>query len=239
MRRLGRLFRVIQEEHVMNVPFTAEQFFDILRIYNVGVYPMQWVLLGLAIVAFGLQLMRSEVRHRMISSILAFYWVWMAVAYHLKYFVYINPAAKVFGALFLIEAVLLIWKGVIAGRLRFGYPGGARFYAGIILILYALAVYPLLGKLFGHEFPSSPTFGLPCPTTIFTIGIFCLTVESLSRLVLIVPIIWSAIGSIAAFRFGVFEDLGLLAAGIIAVLLLCVPLKRKHSSRVGSEIPGR
>ena len=217
----------------MNVPFTTEEFFEILKTYNIGVYPMQWVLLGLALVALGLQLARNGWKDRSISLILAFFWAWMAIAYHLKYFVYINPAARIFGALFLIEAALLLWKGVTGGKLRFGYPGGARFYTSMILILYALVVYPFLGRLFGHEFPASPTFGLPCPTTIFTVGILFLLRKPFPRLVLIVPIIWSAIGSMAAFRFGVYEDLGLLAAGIAAVVLLLVP--QKHEDVVGIE----
>ena len=212
----------------MQTPFAVEEFLEIFRMYNLGVYPMQWVLLGLAVVVIGLQLARGGARSRLTALILSFLWAWMAVAYHLKYFMIINPAAKVFAALFLIQAALLLWKGVARGELRFGYPGGARFYTGILLILYALVVYPLLGGLFGREFPASPTFGLPCPTTIFTIGVFHLLLAPFPRLVLIVPVIWSAIGSTAAFRFGVYEDLGLLAAGVAAAVLLVVPQRRSR-----------
>ncbi len=215
----------------MQTPFTVQEFFDVLKMYNLDVYPMQWVLLGLAIVTLGLQLVRGESRHRLSSLILAFFWGWMAVAYHIKYFMMINPAAKLFAALFVIEAVLLLWMGVIRGRMRFGYPGGPRFYTGMILILYALVVYPLLGGSFGHEFPASPTFGLPCPTTIFTVGVFFLLLTPFPRMVLIVPLLWSAIGSTAAFRFGVREDLGLLAAGLALIALLFVPQRRSSFRR--------
>lgn len=210
----------------MQTPFTVMDFFEILREYNLGVYPMHWVLLGLAVVVVGLQLTRGGARHRLSVLILGFFWVWMALVFHLKYFTIINPAAKLFAALFIVQAVLLVWKGVVRKELRFGYPGGPRFYAGMILILYALAAYPLLGRFFGHQFPASPTFGLPCPTTIFTVGIFYLLLVPFPRLVLIVPIIWSAIGSAAVFQYAVYEDLGLLAAGVAAIVLLFVPQKR-------------
>ncbi|WP_414541485.1 DUF6064 family protein [Nostoc sp. CCY0012] len=30
-------------------------------------------------------------------------------------------------------------------------------------------MYPLIGYALGRIFPTSPTFGVPCPTTIFTV----------------------------------------------------------------------
>ena len=35
----------------------------------------------------------------------------------------------------------------------------------------ALVAYPVLSAMLGREFPEMPTFGLPCPTTIFTLGL--------------------------------------------------------------------
>jgi len=43
---------------------------------------------------------------RAIGWLLAAFWAWMAVAYHFAYFTRINPAAWLFGALFLVEAAL-------------------------------------------------------------------------------------------------------------------------------------
>jgi hypothetical protein len=68
-----------------------------------------------------------------------------------------------------------------------------------------------------------PTFGLPCPTTIFTIGTLCLLRTPFPRHVLGAPFLWAAIGSQAAFLLGVYQDLGLLAAGLIGAGLLLKP----------------
>lgn len=70
-------------------------------------------------------------------------------------------------------------------------------------LLDAMVVYPLLGALFGHAYMESPTFGLPCPTTIFTFGLLMFLVEPFPRLIFAVPILWAAVGSLAAFRLGV------------------------------------
>jgi len=40
------------------------------------------------------------------------------------------------------------------------------------------------------------------------------------RLVFLVPVLWAAVGSVAAFSLGVVEDFGLLAAGIVALAAL-------------------
>jgi hypothetical protein len=93
---------------------------------------------------------------------------------------------------------------------------GGRAYA---LIVYALAVYPALGEAFGAGYPAAPTFGLPCPTTIFTIGVLLLAKTDV-RAILVVPILWAAVGSVAAFTLGVYQDLGLLVAGVVALPVL-------------------
>jgi hypothetical protein len=88
--------------------------------------------------------------------------------------------------------------------------------------VFALVLYPIIGYSVGHRYPNAPTFGLPCPTTIFTLGLLLFSVEPVSRRVFVVPLLWAAVGSLAAFQLGVAEDLGLLAAGIatVAVMLL-------------------
>ena len=86
-------------------------------------------------------------------------------------------------------------------------------WVGLALIVYAMVAYPLLGMAFGHGYPQAPMFGLvPCPTTIFTFGMLLLAARP-KRLLLWLPLVWSAIGFFAAVKFGICEDVGLLVAG--------------------------
>jgi hypothetical protein len=62
--------------------------------------------------------------------------------------------------------------------------------------------------------------GVPCATTIFTLGLLAWAQPGRSRYLLVLPILWAAIGGTAAFTLGVTQDLGLLAAGLLALLLL-------------------
>lgn len=73
----------------------------------------------------------------------------------------------------------------------------------VCLWSFALAVYPAIGEPIGHTYPASPTFGLPCPTTLFTFGILLMAAQGLPRAVIIAPLVWAIIGSAAAFALGV------------------------------------
>jgi hypothetical protein len=91
-----------------------------------------------------------------------------------------------------------------------------RRFAGLGIILYALAVYPALGHFLGHRYPSAPTFGAPCPVTLFTLGFLLLAECRHTKRLMAIPMLWAALGSIAAFQFGMKEDIGLLVATVLA-----------------------
>ena len=213
----------------MRLPFTVEQFFDVFRAYNAAVWPAQPVLLALGVLLAVVVLWRPEASSRPISAVLGFLWAWMGVAYHLMFFAAINPVARVFGALFLLQAALFLALGAAQHRLVFAHVSPVRAAAGSALVAYALVGYPALGWLAGHRYPGMPTFGVPCPTTILTLGLFLFVRPPFPPSIAVIPLLWSAVGSTAAFALGVPQDLGLLAAGIVA-LAACLPPRRRPSA---------
>jgi hypothetical protein len=206
----------------MNMPFTTEQFFNVFVQYNTSVWPAQIVLVILPLIA--IYLAAKGKSPAAVTVILAVLWLWMGIVYHILFFSSINPAAKVFGALFVLQGMLFIYAGVIRQSVTFKYQPGALSLTGIILMLYALIIYPLLGYALGHGYPAQPTFGLPCPTTIFTFGIL-LWSKQLPKYLLIIPAVWTVIGFFAAVNFGVWEDTGLLVSGITGTVLLMIRKK--------------
>jgi hypothetical protein len=198
----------------MSLPFTTEQFWQVMRSYNEGVWPAQLALNALAVALVALLATPLPSRHRWIAAGLAFLFAWTGIAYHWRYFYDVNAAAAVFGLLFLAAGALIGWHGVIGQRLHFEPWRGARGLAGMLLIVYALVVYPALGLAFGHGYPAMPTFGAPCPTILFAIGMLALLRAPYPRQVFVLPIVWALIGTSAAHSFGVYEDYGLAIAAL-------------------------
>jgi Family of unknown function (DUF6064) len=204
----------------MKPPFTLEQFLAVFTRYNEGVFPMQILFYLIGIIAIYLTLKSNAYSNKIISSILAFLWLWMGVVYHLIYFTEINKLAYLFGAFFIVQSILFVILGAFQSKLSFQFHADKFGITGMSLVVFALIIYPILGYFLGHIYPSSPTFGLPCPTTIFTFGVLLLNEKKCPILILIIPFMWSIIGFMAAFQFGILEDTGLIVASLMATSLL-------------------
>ncbi len=214
----------------MQIPFTAEQFFGVFRLYNNTVWPAQVLLLALAVLAIIFIALRRSWSGVAVSAILALLWIWLGATYHLAFFARINPVAYGFGALSIVGGLLFAWHGVLRRHFEFAFARSLRTGLGVALLAFALLLYPVWATLAGHGYPELPTFGLPCPTTIFTIGLLALASGPSLRAVLTVPILWSLVGSQAAFLLDVAPDFGLLAAGVAAIGLFVWPARTQETT---------
>jgi hypothetical protein len=205
---------------LMTFPFTQEQFLTIFTQYNLAVFPLQIVFIILGIIALWFIVKKSPMSDRIILLILIFFWFWMGIVYHILFFSSINPLAFAFGVLFIIEACLLIYLGIIKKQVEFSLTMDRYTLIGLIFILYAMIIYPVIGTVAGHGYPRLPTFGLPCPTTIFTFGLFLMSDKKFPLLLLVIPLIWSVIGFFAALALGITEDYMLLLAGVVGTVLI-------------------
>jgi hypothetical protein len=217
----------------MNLPFSTEQFLEVLRRYNLAVWPTQVGAYVLGAAALLMVFWRIRQSDRIISGILAFLWIFMGGVYHLGYFTAINNAAWLFGAAFLVQAALFIYGGVYRGSLSFGFKPGWYSFTGLLFILFAAVVYPIIGHSLGHGWPHSPSFGItPCPGTIFTFGVLLLATRRVPKYLLVLPLLWSLVGFNAAIFMGITEDVGLLVAGVAGTLLL---IARDRRTKKGTE----
>jgi hypothetical protein len=98
--------------------------------------------------------------------------------------------------------------------LNFFTAGGWRKRTGLALIGYAF-VYPILNVTFGHEYPGTPTFGVPCPTAILTLGLLLTVRAGAGRWLAIVPMLWGFVAGFAALLFNVWPDYPLVLASIV------------------------
>jgi hypothetical protein len=202
------------------IPFTIDQFFEVFERYNVAVWPAQLFLYALGILAIFLALQRKADFSKSVSLILALIWIWMGLVYHLSFFSAISKAALIFATFFVLQGVLFFIAGVWKNNLKFRFRPDLFGITGSAFFIYALVIYPAVGYWFGHRYPAAPTFGLPCPTTIFTFGMLLWTSRRVPFYFLAIPLAWSLLGAWAAISLGMTEDLGLLAAGLVSSLLI-------------------
>jgi hypothetical protein len=205
----------------MSTPFTKLDFMDVFARYNRATPGMAFVLVAIALMAALGVARRSRFRDRWASGVLGLLWLWSGVAFHLAFFADTNPAAIAFGILFVVQGLAFFARGVLRHELTFrGNLGTARGITGLLVMTYAIAGYPLISFAVGHRWPHLPTFGAPCPVDLFTLGLLLWTKSPIPRWLLVVPLGWAVVASIAAWDFGMHEDWGLAAAAMVAAAWL-------------------
>lgn len=197
---------------------SMEVLFKFFTQYNLGIWPMPIVAYALCIIALFAAFKKFKYSDRTIAAIFAFFWLWLGIMFWLPGSA-IFPPAYAFGAFCVIQGVLFL-IGVV--RPVVSYRIGTDIYSitGIVLILYALIGYPLGGYAVGHIWPLTMLVGaFPCPTTVFTFGLFLCTESKVPKYLLVVPLLFAVYGILAVSR-GIVEDIGLVVAGTLAIAMI-------------------
>ena len=215
----------------MGLPFTAEQFFDVFAEYNRAfiVAVVGWWVLSAAILAYVAD--DPSRRSARLSLFLGLLWLWNAVAYHALHFTRINPAAWLFAILFLVQSGLF-FRAAARRRVEYFSSVGWTRSVGLGLLGYAL-LYPFLTIALGHRYPATPTFGVPCPTDILTMGALLTSRGRVPVALALIPIAWGMIGGSAAALLAVPTDFVLLGAGVLLAIWLIA--QRVHPRVVATD----
>jgi hypothetical protein len=212
------------------IPFTVEQFLNVFARYNVAVWPAQIFLYAIALCAIGLSLQRSWDFSRSINGLLSALWLWSGIAYQIIFFSRINSVAYLFAAFFILQSFLFFYAGVLKRELSFSFANNSYGIIGGLFFIYALVIYPVLSYELGHRYPMTPTFGVPCPTIIFTFGMLLWSRRDVPLYIAIIPLLWSLVGVSAALSLGMKEDFGLVIAGLLGFLLLLLRNRKQRAS---------
>ena len=207
----------------METPFSIEEFFSVFGNYNTSVFPVQLIFIVFGIAAFLFIHKKKKFTNYYITGFLGFLWLWIGIVYHIYFFTPINTAAYVFGGLFIIQGLFFIIE-IFRKKLEYSSGNKPWKYLGYLFILFGLFIYPIISYLLEGSFAKTISLGLPCPTTIFTFGFLMLTEHRFPKYLLIIPTLWTIIGTSAAFNFGVYQDYFLLLSAILANVYL---IKRK------------
>ncbi len=159
------------------------------------------VLYFLALAAAGLLAVSKNRSRPLILLLLAALWTAMAVGYHVTSPGSDNPLVhKAIEILALLQAMLFLALIAEPDAVRFEPRDGNPWrLAGSALLLYSLAVYPLLGILTGGRTVGMYIAGLPFPPLAFTLGILFFLAKPFPPL-LWIPLLGAAAGGLAGTR---------------------------------------
>ena len=205
----------------------VEEFFDLFGSYN-EMYLIVIVLTNvLAIISLLMVFRKSEYSNRVISFTLAFLWLWIGIVFGILVFgpfptvlagIEMSGSWYLFGSIFAIHGIILLYFGVIKDTASFSWKPGSRHFFGLLFIVFGLVIYPFVGVLTGRVFPEYPVFGIaPCPVTLFTIGLLLWSDKKPSLPLMAIPIFWALMGIVPVLFYGIYADIITILSGIIAL----------------------
>lgn len=183
--------------------FSPRTYYRMVERHNEAVWPAQILTLGLGLGIAGLLRRSTSRQGRFISAIVAVLWTWVAWSFLWQRYATINWAATYFSWLFAIEVLLLVWIGVIRGRLRYRFRRDAAGRLGIALLVLTVAFYPMLAALAGRPWHQAEIFGVaPDPTVLATLGLLLLTEGHPRWELLVLPVVWCSISGATLWAMG-------------------------------------
>jgi hypothetical protein len=212
------------------LPFTAEILFASMAQYNRALWPLPPValLLGLGAVLLTVRPVRDG--NRLIGGYLAAAWLWVGIVYHMVHFARLDFAAPLYGALFVLEGLLLLWS-VFRGRLAFRFHAGLVGWVGLALAMLAVA-WPLVDRLSGLTWQAERVVGLaPAPTTVLTLALLLLADRRAPPYLAIIPLLWALIAGATAWILWIPQDLALPVVGLGGFGLLFWKNRRYAAAR--------
>ncbi len=204
------------------IPFSRDTYHRLFELYNDAVWPAHIVALLLGVVL--LALLRwggGRGRDRLIAAIIAAAWLWVAVAFHLARYESILLAAPFFAYAFAAQAGLFLLLGTAWGTLRFPRGGARRDALALALIVFALAVQPLVGLLAGRALGGLEVFGLAAaPTVVATLGLLLLARGWARWPLLLLPVLWAVVEGALARVLEAWDGFTLAVVTVVALLWL-------------------
>jgi hypothetical protein len=200
--------------------FSPETYFRLYELYNADVWPAQIAAAMLALVLIGLTRRPGPWRGRAALLLLALSWAAIAWLFFYRHYATINLAAPWMGAGFALQALLLMAVAALGG-LRFQWAGDAAGRLGLGLLLYAVALHPLLGPAVGRAWAGVEVFGLaPDPTALGTLGLALMAKGRRRWLLAAVPVLWCIASGLTCLAMDYRAGLVTPAVSLVALLAM-------------------
>jgi len=205
----------------------SELFFQQMAEYNNAIWPVQIITYILAVFFIINSIKKWKISNEINTIILSMLWIWNGAITEILFFSGFQKQYYFWGSLWILQGILFLVFGIFKDKFNYKLQKNWYSYIGILFILYALIIYPLIGFLLGHGYPKGPIFGVaPCPVCVFTFGALLLVNKKINISVLFFPLLWAILSLYPIIMMGIIEDVGEIAAAIIGFILIIY--RNKH-----------
>jgi len=199
--------------------FSPRTYYRMFELYHEAIWPAQLVALGIVVVILVMLRRDDPWRGVVIAALLAACWLWVGIAFQLRRYATINWAARYFAVLFVVQAALLVWYGLVRRRLTFGRPG--RTWVRPAAFVLAVVLPPLAGLAADRTLEQLELMGLtPDATSVATIGLLLVSSPPAPRALMLVPLCWCVIGGATLSALDSPEAWGSIGAGLVALIVM-------------------
>ena len=199
--------------------FSLEEFLLVLESYNLAIWPLQIIAYVLIVLVLFFSLKPTKYSTKIVLAILSFFWLFAGIVFCFIYWAPSHIFGYIFGIFCTVQGLLFLYS-ITRSDITISSPDNTYTFIGILFVLYAIIGYQVFGYYLGHIYPKFFAVGLvPCPTTIFTLGIFLIINKSIPIKYFVIPLMISLGGFLAAYN-GIYEDIGLVIAGILITILI-------------------
>jgi hypothetical protein len=207
--------------------FSLEEFLVVLESYNLDIWPLQIVAYLLILLVLFISLKPTKYSVKIVSAILSFFWLCTGIVFCFIYWAPTHIFGYIFGICCTAQGLLFLYS-IIKSDIAIDPQDKSYKLIGILFVLYAIIGYQVLGYYLGHIYPKFFAVGLvPCPTTIFTFGLFLMMNTKIPIKYVAIPFVISLGGFLAAYN-GIYEDIGLIILGVWGIILII-----KRNSQIG------
>jgi hypothetical protein len=197
----------------------TETFWNQIGAYNEATFPMQIVMVIVAVVMTYLVFAKPSTKTSTImKAFLSFVFAW-----NLIYFLIFakSPIATFVGAPLFVIVAILFAADIFTKKIEFKLPDTMwQKYLTIFWILLVF-LYPAIGFTLGHYYPKTCTPMMPCPLTVFAIALVTAALPKVDKKVYVFLLLWALMGLPKCLgALECHEDCILFGAGVYGLIML-------------------
>ena len=169
--------------------FSQTVYYRQFELYNQLMWPLHILAIIFSLIIIYVLWKKPVWGGRLVALLLIVSWLWVAWAFLYQRFYQIHVVANWYAFAFVLQALLIIWYGLIRNCFALFVINRLRIKIGSILLFIAYAVYPFIAYLTGRSWMQFEMFALaPDPTVLASLAI--LIFYKVPVVIYVIPVVW-------------------------------------------------